>query len=149
MKNFLLLVMSILLLLPGRAQNYNWAFPIAGMSNEVCNSIAYDASGNIYVAGYIDGSADFNPDPNQTTILNTAGSKDIYMAKYTPAGNLTWAVRMGSTGVDEAKFIRINQQNGDIYLAGTFQNTVDFDFGSPTANLVSAGGYDIFFFFFF
>lgn len=145
MKNFLLLVMSILLLLPGRAQNYNWAFPIAGMSNEVCNSIAYDASGNIYVAGYIDGSADFNPDPNQTTILNTAGSKDIYMAKYTPAGNLTWAVRMGSTGVDEAKFIRINQQNGDIYLAGTFQNTVDFDFGSPTANLVSAGGYDIFF----
>ena len=88
--------MSILLLLR-QGNKIPLGFPIAGMSNEVCNSIAYDASGNIYVAGYIDGSADFNPDPNQTTILNTAGSKIFIWPSVYPLATLhgpcEWAQR--------------------------------------------------------
>lgn len=127
------------------SQNYNWAFGIGNSGNETCNSIDHDASGNIYVAGAFEGSCDFNPLPNQNLTLNSSGNKDIYMAKYDPQGNVIWAVRMGASGIDEAKFIRVNPANGDIYLAGTFQNSVDFDFGSPSAVLTSAGIYDIFF----
>ncbi len=132
-------------ILGSNAQNYSWAGSISGSANEVCNSISKDANGNVYVAGYFEGSVDFDPNPNISSIKSSAGSRDLFMAKYDNAGIHQWSVRMGSTGVDEAKFIKVNPTNGDIYLVGTFQNTVDFDFGSPTATLSAAGGYDIFF----
>jgi len=144
MKNFI----TTLFFLAGSSlfsQNYTWAKNISGSGNEICYSMSKDATGNIYVAGSFEGSTDFNPSPNQNDTKTSAGSKDIFMAKYDNLGSHQWSIRMGGSGVDEAKFIKINPSNNDIYLVGTFQNVVDFDFGSPTATLSSAGGYDIFF----
>lgn len=127
------------------SQNYSWAKNISGTGNEICYSMSKDASGNIYMAGSFEGSADFDPSPSMSDTKTSAGSKDIFMTKYNSLGNYLWSVKMGGSGIDEAKFIKVNPANNDIYLVGTFQNVVDFDFGSPTATLSSAGGYDIFF----
>ncbi len=128
------------------AQNYNWAFRLGGSGlNDVNNSVAVDATGNVYVAGAFEGTVDFDPNPNINFPLTSAGSRDIFFAKYSPLGALIWAYRMGSTGIDEAKFIRINTTSNSVYLTGLFQNTVDFNPATATANLTSAGGYDVFF----
>ncbi len=49
--------------------DFVWAKSMGGGSSEVGNSIALDASGNVYTTGYFGGTADFDPSPgyNRTT----------------------------------------------------------------------------------
>src|SRR5687767_11655729 len=56
---------------------------------------------------------------------------------------LEWAKSMGGTGVDNANSIAVDNA-GNVYTAGYFTNTVDFDPGVGVFNLVSAGNEDIF-----
>lgn len=139
------LTLSVVSLLTN-GQNYNWAFRLGGTGvNESSNSIAADNAGNIYVAGSFEGTVDFDPSSTINYFLTSGGNKDIFFAKYTPSGALVWAYRMGSTGIDEAVSIKVNQFTNDVYLAGTFQNVVDFNPAAATATLSAAGGFDIFF----
>ena len=57
--------------------------------------------------------------------------------------SLDWAVSMGGSSNDYAEAITVDA-DGNVYATGYFQGTVDFDPGSGTTNLTSAGGYDIF-----
>lgn len=147
MKNKLLLLVLFCITLNLNSQNYNWAFRLGGSGlNDINNSVSIDGIGNVYVAGTFEGTVDFDPNPNINYPLTSAGSRDIFFAKYNANGDLIWANRMGSNGIDEAKFIRVNNLNNEVYLSGTFQNTVDFNpSSSATANLAAAGGYDVFF----
>ncbi|MFC2111335.1 SBBP repeat-containing protein [Bacteroidota bacterium] len=54
-----------------------------------------------------------------------------------------WAKQMGGTGNDAGESITTDN-NGNIYTTGSFYGTVDFDPGSGTTNLTSAGSGDIF-----
>ncbi len=55
--------------------------------------------------------------------------------------NLAWAKSIGSGGTDEAQAI-VADANGNVYVAGSFNGTVDFDPGVGTFTLVSAGATD-------
>jgi len=57
----------------------------------------------------------------------------------------TWSFEggAGSTGAELGKAI-CSDASGNIYVTGSFSNTVDFDLGAGTANLTSNGGNDIF-----
>lgn len=146
MKKSILSILFLTIFFKPFAQNYNWAFRIGGNgANDINNSVSVDGSGNVYVAGAFEGTVDFDPNPSINFPLTSAGSKDIFFAKYSSTGALIWANRIGSTGIDEAKFIRVNNVTNEVYLAGVFQNTVDFNPASAVANLTSAGGYDVFF----
>ncbi|MDQ3073975.1 MAG: SBBP repeat-containing protein, partial [Bacteroidota bacterium] len=59
------------------------------------------------------------------------------------AQQLEWASAIGSTGNDYGRAVTTDA-NGNLYTAGFFTGTVDFDPGSGTANLTSAGGLDVF-----
>jgi hypothetical protein len=54
-----------------------------------------------------------------------------------------WAKGMGSNNDDQASSIAIDD-NGNVYTTGFFSDTVDFDPGSGTFDLISNGGEDIF-----
>ncbi len=123
--------------------NYQWAINIPIATSYGNNSIAIDASANIYITGYFAGaSVDFNPAAGVTALASASGSNDIYIAKYDINGNLIWAKGIGSTGDDRGNEIIIAA--GDILLTGNFNGTVDFDPGAGTSNLTSLGSGDIY-----
>ncbi len=79
---------------------YQWANKIGGTSSDQGNSIAYDASGNVYITGYFRSTADFDPSGNTVNITPAGGSGtyDMFLAKYDPTGGYLWAKTVGTTG---------------------------------------------------
>jgi hypothetical protein len=116
------------------AGNFIWARLIGGMST----CLAVDGSGNIYITGQFSGTVDF--DPLGTTVnLTSAGSLDVFVSKFTPAGVLTWARRMGGTGNEMAAGIAADAA-GNVHTIGSFDGVSDFDPGTGVYNLTSLAG---------
>ncbi len=57
--------------------------------------------------------------------------------------NVDWVKSLGGTGYDIGRVIAADA-NGNVYTAGTFTGTVDFDLGTAVYNLVSGSANDIF-----
>ncbi|MBC7863848.1 MAG: hypothetical protein IAF38_12810, partial [Bacteroidia bacterium] len=57
----------------------------------------------------------------------------------------TWtaANATGSTGAEVARGVCVDA-SGNVYITGSFSNTVDFDMGGSTSNLTSNGSNDIY-----
>ncbi|PIY02151.1 MAG: hypothetical protein COZ21_15675, partial [Bacteroidetes bacterium CG_4_10_14_3_um_filter_31_20] len=143
MKN--LTFLSALLLLATinlNAQTLEWAKGMGGTSNDYGRSIALDASGNVYTAGYFYGTADFDPGA-EIYNLTSAGSADIFISKSDSSGNFVWAKSMGGTNYDIGNSIALDA-SGNVYTTGIFYGTADFDPGTGTANLTSVGNGNIF-----
>ncbi|MBX3164420.1 MAG: SBBP repeat-containing protein [Bacteroidetes bacterium] len=125
--------------------NYLWAKAVGGASGSARSINIDNATGNIYVTGYFSGiGADFDPGPGTAT-LSSAGSNDVFFAKYDANGNYLWAKAMGSVGWGwNAGYSIATDMVGNVLVTGTFSGTVDFDPGPGTATY-SALGYDVFF----
>jgi hypothetical protein len=94
--------------------------------------IAVDAAGNVYLAGTFSEVMDFDPGPGKyllsaNTELSTF-TTDAYVAKYSPAGDLIWARSWGSNQQDPVTGLTVDP-SGNVYVAGTYFKTVDFDPG--------------------
>src|SRR5450631_3253553 len=107
--------------------SFNWVKQMGGTSSENGLSIATDASGNVYTAGYFQGTADFDPGPG--TFSLTAASDDIFVSKSDAAGNFLWAKQMGGASVEHAMSIAVDAA-GNVYTTGYFSSSpADFDPG--------------------
>ncbi|HBS85323.1 MAG: hypothetical protein A2W91_16075 [Bacteroidetes bacterium GWF2_38_335] len=106
------------------------------------NDICLDNAGNIYITGYFMNAVDF--DPSVTAYNLTGASYDVFFAKYTNLGVLSWVKRLTTAGGDYGKTINLDN-SGNIYLTGDFPGTMDFDPGAGTQNLTAVGTQDIFF----
>ena len=124
------------------AGNFVWAKKMGGISGSTGESIALDASGNVFTTGVFQGTADFDPGAG-TFNLSSAGGDDIFISKLDAAGNFVWAKAMGGTIGDIGFSIALDAL-GNVFTTGYFLGTVDFDPGAGTFNLTSAGGDDIF-----
>ena len=78
-----------------------WAINAGGSNNDYCYSIGVDASGNIYVTGYFQGTATFG-----SNTLTSNGSSDIFIAKLDSSGNWLWARNAGGSSRDIAMVLR-------------------------------------------
>ena len=58
-------------------------------------------------------------------------------------GNFIWAKKIGGSGYDVGHSLVIDSLK-NLYIAGSFQGTVDFDPGLGIYNLISNGGFDVF-----
>ena len=124
--------------------NYLWANRFGGPGDDYSGGILLDEEANIYLTGSFTGTnVDFDPGPD-TAYLNSNGNSDIFFARYNSLGEYLWAASIGGTGGDNGMGIAINSSKR-IYISGGFSGTnVDFDPGSGTSYLSSAGGVDIF-----
>ncbi len=147
MKKIHILTIAFLLSINSNAQlpSYQWAISAGSTSGgaEDGKSVAYDQFGNIYVTGSYQGTVDFDPGVGVTNLVSN-GSDDVFLAKYTSAGSLVWAISIGSAQSDIGYALAIDGNN-DAVITGVFRtNNVDFDPGVGTATLTNSGGGDIF-----
>jgi hypothetical protein len=114
------------------AGNFIWAGRMGGTSEDVGNSIALDLSGNIYTTGAFRLTADMDPGPLTKNIISksiNAGSPDIFISKLSPQGAYIWAHAMGGTINDIGYGIAVGTLEREVYVTGSFQDTVRFNTG--------------------
>lgn len=126
-----------------------YAYGFGGKGNplfEQAYSVALDNDGNAYMAGNFSNTIDF--DPGTGTALLTSTSTEAFIASYDKNGVFRYVVQATTTGatvrVQVAKSIIVDSRH-NVYIAGSFTGTVDFDPGVNKAYLSAAGGLDIFF----
>jgi len=125
---------------------YQWAFNTGlGDNDNAAFDLRVDNSGNLYVAGYFQGTnIDFDPGAG-TALLSSNGGFEIFFAKYTTNGQYVFAKSIGGFGTDVARGIELDN-SGNIYVIGDFSGmNIDFNPGAGTALLSSNGAADVFF----
>lgn len=123
------------------AQNYDWANGAGGASNDYGNGIATDAAGNEYVTGSF-ASATITFGGITLTNAGSAGTNDMFIAKYNAYGNILWAKSFGGTGNDNGNKLATDSSN-NIYVIGEFASP-SVSFGANALANTSAGTNDIF-----
>ena len=107
------------------AGNVLWATREGAAGLEIPFAIVVDDNDNFIVAGRFSSNAvTFG-----TTTLLQAGSMDVFVVKYSPAGSVLWAQGAGGGSNDEAYALAVDA-DGDIIVAGYF--TQEADFGAIT-----------------
>ncbi|MBK6993786.1 MAG: T9SS type A sorting domain-containing protein [Lewinellaceae bacterium] len=118
------------------AGNFLWAKSIKSASATRSFSIVIDDAGTVYSVGGFEGTADFDPGSGIYNLTAIDGA-DIYISKLDASGNYISVLTVGGTGFEYAIDLKLDPANGDIYIAGSFDGTVDFDPGVGTFNLTS------------
>ncbi|TMB58175.1 MAG: PKD domain-containing protein, partial [Deltaproteobacteria bacterium] len=106
----------------------------SGLATHAGNGVACDGSGNVLVTGSFENSIDLGA--GWTTSF---AHKDVFVAKYSPAGAYLWSRLAGGLYDDAGRGIAVDR-SGKVVVTGTFQAAVNFGTGS----LISAGRTDIF-----
>ncbi len=95
------------------------------------NDVCATPEGDAYIIGSF-GTALYL----STGSVTSAGLDDMYIAKYTSSGTPAWIKRLGGSGYENAWSMALND-SGDIFIAGTFGNTVII--GSNTFTAINPG----------
>jgi len=123
--------------------HFTWARAFQTTGSIEAPAVALDGLGNVFVGGRFTGTADLDP-ADATKALFAAGTPWApFVVKLNAQGNYLWAkpVRtmtavagapnaIAGIGVDAI---------GNVYAAGTFAGTLDFDPSANTTSLASAG----------
>lgn len=128
-------------------EQFLWAYSAgAALGWEEAGGMARDNSGNIYIIGTFQDKITFG----SVNVVSSGGS-DIIVAKFSPAGALTWArkVGIGTTfgGNEMGKAIAVNSSGNSITILGTYSNNSDsLSFLSNGSIKIppSSGGQDLF-----
>lgn len=121
--------------------NYAWANRIFGTSVDNIYDVVLDGDQNIYVTGtHTSGTLTFSTTP--AISISSAGGNDAFLAKFDRNGVCQFANRIAGNGNDLGRSIAIDN-NGDLFVAGQFTRTCDFDPSAGTANLVTPFSSDV------
>jgi len=110
---------------------YCWAKRIggAGVDRIDYSAIAVDTTGNLYIVGSFGGTVNFGEDWGVTDTKTLTGTADIFITKIDVNGNYYWTKRIGGSGGSGCSAYGMAlavDSNGNVYITGNFDNTVDF-----------------------
>jgi hypothetical protein len=128
----------------GSDLSLQWAFALVG--NGVANGGIYpagitaDAQGNVYVAGTLLDTIDFDPQSGQMDLYPATGGERGFIAKYSPEGNLIWARVIDENDNEDnfgqRSFIYDLTMSADLsqlyFVGGLWDNSKDLNIGSGT-----------------
>ncbi|MGE3800086.1 MAG: SBBP repeat-containing protein, partial [Candidatus Kapaibacterium sp.] len=110
-----------------------WVKSAGGSGMDWGNGVAVDAQGNSYVVGYFSGTATFG-----TQQVTSAGNYDIFIASYSPNGDVRWVKSAGGSGQDEGYGVGVDAA-GDVYITGIAIGNINF--GSTSFSGGTKGGF--------
>ncbi|HEY6171407.1 MAG TPA: T9SS type A sorting domain-containing protein [Candidatus Kapabacteria bacterium] len=122
-----------------------WAVSFGGDDDDDGKAIALDASGNVYITGYVgDAIVDFDPS-TKTVSYPALGGKDIFVSKFSSSGVHQWSTRMGGLYDEEGNGVALDKSS-NVYTVGYFRSS-DADFNTKgTPSLLTPVGLDDVFF---
>lgn len=125
------------------SQTYNWAksFPMNDPNSYLePNALEVDASGNVYSCGEFSGGVDFDPGPGTTLLTGNMNSQDVFIKKQDASGNLVWAKSFSGPNAFPSGSVIAVDNNANVYVAGNFDDQMDFDPG-PGTSYYTPGGF--------
>ena len=92
-----------------------WTKPLGTAQNDLANGVSIDSSGNFYVAGVTYKDLDGN---------TSAGSADLFVAKYNSSGTKQWTKQLGTSGRDHARGVATDS-SGNVFVVGDTYGGLD------------------------
>ena len=99
--------------------------------------VTTDNSGNVYMVGGMGDSTAFNPGISPAIFTNSSSS-DAYIVRFLPDGTINSAMGFGSSTSDACFGASVHKATGDLYVNGTFTNTMNIDFSGGNMPLVTS-----------
>src|ERR1051326_3262910 len=134
---------AIFILKLDAAGNFIWAKQMGGNGFSEPYCIALDRTGNIYVTGYFDGTADFDPGSGTFNLITPNSWGDAFICKLDVNGNFVWAESI-SGNVEDIGFSITTDDSLHVFATGYFQGTADLDPGPSVSNFTAQGYEDIY-----
>lgn len=119
-----------------------FAKSMGNKGDDESRSLGVDKDGYLFISGYFEKTVDFDPGDGITEKISK-GNADMFFAKYDSTGQFIAAQSHGGIYDDAAYVIHIDGI-GNIHVAGTFGDSVDFEESSAMNVLKSRGANDIF-----
>ena len=119
-----------------------WTTRISGTGWDESGGLCIDRQQNVYIAGFFSAVANITQVGGPANSLVSAGSQDIYIAKYDPTGSIIYATRAGGATQDYANKISVDS-TGALYVAGGFGccSNSTINFGNNLNNAGNWGGF--------
>jgi hypothetical protein len=123
----------------GQSPNFDWAKKFDGWGDVIIQDVEVNSTGRIIALGTFADSVDFDPGPGVMWLRSKY--RDMFVMCLTPAGNLSW-VKQFTVTVNISDPITPQEMAldtlGNIFVAGSFKGTQDFDPSAGTYTM-SAG----------
>lgn len=119
-----------------------WVKKFGGPMSDRANDLKVDNNGDILVSGQFFGTVDFGG----ITLQSVSNSKDIFLIKMNPQGDVLWALSEGGSLGDNMYALAVDAQN-NILLTGQFAGAATIagqTFNSVINPDLSAPSYDLF-----
>jgi len=98
-----------------------WVNYASGTGSNQGLDVAVDLNGNVYICGFYSTSINFDG-----LSLTSSGGQDMFVAKYSPSGDILWARSGGGiTNSDRANALAVDN-SGNVFVTGEYSGTADY-----------------------
>jgi hypothetical protein len=119
--------------------NFVWGRSYGSSGADEGTTLYLDNQGMLYATGFFLTQIDFSSGAG-TLVLNSFGDFDAFLLKIDTAGNEQWAKQLGGfMGIEEGRSV-VADDSSNVYLAGLFTGTADFDPSNNMFQLTAGGG---------
>lgn len=118
------------------AGNLLWATSFGGPRAEYIVSMDIDANNNLILAGYFQGTVDFDPGTTTRILSTTNNVRNSFVSKFDSNGNFIWAGAFTGPTDNRVTAVRTGNNN-EILVTGNFRGMIDFDPGPGVSNMTS------------
>lgn len=99
-----------------------WSTSAFGNGSNQGLDVAVDTDGNVYICGFFSGTINFGGGIS----LTSSGGQDMFVAKYSSTGFISWARSGGSsTNADRANALAVDN-SGNVYVTGEFSGSANY-----------------------
>lgn len=118
---------------------FQWGRSFGSPLNDTMRALEIDRLENVYVAGTYGREMDIDPGTPVVKVGFRGGEHDFFVSKFDALGTYRKSINIGGTGNDFARGVAVDD-NLNLFVAGDFEGTVDFDPNDTVTYEITAKG---------